>query len=332
VQKFSTSETLEVLIQLLGGVERIRVVHRVAAAIFVFEAVYHVLELAWLILVKRSPLTMLPKWKDAQDAIQTLKYFLGLATERAQCDRFDFRHKVEYLSLIWGSIVMIGTGVLMWYPAQASAFLPGEIIPAARVAHGGEGLLACLVIFTWHMYSAHLAPEVFPFDSTIFTGMISEERMIHEHPLEYARIVAAAALDADASAVEEPFQPRLGQQPMSTAPPKELYADIRQSMVVPPLPKVPAFATRVQGQPNLASKPPCLPELPSVPPLKVGPSTTPESFTHDEWYEALRRVAHASNLTAEYPAPPEEEPVELEDIDYLDDAPTGVYGYAPKHG
>ena len=196
VQKYSSSETLETLIVLLGGIERIRSTHRIAAAIFVFEAVYHALELGWLILVKRARLSMLPTLKDGRDASQMFKYFLGLTTERPQYDRFDFKQKVEYLSLIWGSIVMISTGLLMWFPTQVAVILPGEVIPAARVAHGGEGLLACLVIFTWHMYSAHFSPEVFPIDTTIFTGLISESRMIHEHPLEYARIMADEAASA----------------------------------------------------------------------------------------------------------------------------------------
>ncbi len=190
LQKFSSNESLETLIALLGGVERLRLVHRVAAAIFVVEVIYHAFELGWLILVKRSRLSMLPVVKDGRDALQMFKYFLGRTTQKPQFDRFDFKQKVEYLSLIWGSIVMISTGLLMWFPVQATFLLPGEAIPAARVAHGGEGLLACLVIFTWHMYSAHFAPEVFPFDTTIFTGRISESRMIHEHPLEYARIMA----------------------------------------------------------------------------------------------------------------------------------------------
>jgi formate dehydrogenase subunit gamma len=206
VQKFSNSDTLETLIVLLGGIERLRSVHRIAAAIFVFEAVYHALELGWLILVKRARLSMLPTLKDGRDASQMFKYFLGLTTERPQYDRFDFKQKVEYLSLIWGSIVMISTGLLMWFPTQAAVILPGEVIPAARVAHGGEGLLACLVIFTWHMYSAHFSPEVFPIDTTIFTGLISESRMIHEHPLEYARIMADEAANAEVSFFPAPAQ------------------------------------------------------------------------------------------------------------------------------
>ena len=44
--------------------------------------------------------------------------------------------------------------------------------------------MALLVILTWHIFSAILAPEVFPLDRTIFDGRIGLERMRHEHPLE----------------------------------------------------------------------------------------------------------------------------------------------------
>jgi formate dehydrogenase subunit gamma len=48
--------------------------------------------------------------------------------------------------------------------------------------------MAFLVVILWHIYNAHLSPDVFPFDKSIFTGKISLERMEHEHPLELARI------------------------------------------------------------------------------------------------------------------------------------------------
>jgi hypothetical protein len=56
------------------------------------------------------------------------------------------------------------------------------------MAHSNEGLMAFFVITIWHVFNAHLNPDVFPFDASMFTGKISRERMLHEHPLELARI------------------------------------------------------------------------------------------------------------------------------------------------
>jgi hypothetical protein len=53
--------------------------------------------------------------------------------------------------------------------------------------------MAFLVVITWHIYNAHLNPDVFPFDFTIFTGKISRHRMETEHPLELARLTGDAA-------------------------------------------------------------------------------------------------------------------------------------------
>ena len=57
--------------------------------------------------------------------------------------------------------------------ARRPGSCPGELIPVAKVAHSNEGLMAFLVVITWHIYNAHLTPDVFPFDTAIFTGKIS---------------------------------------------------------------------------------------------------------------------------------------------------------------
>jgi hypothetical protein len=51
--------------------------------------------------------------------------------------------------------------------------------------------MAFLVVITWHIYNAHLNPDVFPFDTTIFTGRSAAERMEHEHPLELDRLTVS---------------------------------------------------------------------------------------------------------------------------------------------
>ena len=102
--------------------------------------------------------------------------------EQARFDKFDYRQKFEYWGLVLGSVLVVSTGLVLLYPVEVTQVLPGSVVPVAMVAHSNEGLLAFLTIITWHIYNAHLAPEVFPFNKTIFTGRISEERLRHEHP------------------------------------------------------------------------------------------------------------------------------------------------------
>ena len=81
------------------------------------------------------------------------------------------------------------TGFMMWNPITTARFLPGEVIPAAKAAHGGEALLAVLAIIIWHMYGVHIKR----FNKSMWTGGMSEEEMLHEHPLELADIKAGVA-------------------------------------------------------------------------------------------------------------------------------------------
>jgi cytochrome b subunit of formate dehydrogenase len=89
---------------------------------------------------------------------------------------------------VLGAVVVIATGLILYFPILFTRFFPGELVPAAKVAHSNEGLMAFLVVLTWHIYNAHLNPDVFPFDFTIFNGKISRHRMETEHPLELARL------------------------------------------------------------------------------------------------------------------------------------------------
>jgi formate dehydrogenase subunit gamma len=203
IQKFNQVAFSENVILLLGGIERVRLIHRSFALLLAIQCVYHVVALGYQLLTKRARPTMLPTPKDIVDAWQMVMYFLGRRKERPLFDKFDFRQKLEYWAMVWGTMVMGFTGFAMWFPVQATRFLPGEIIPAAKAAHGAEAILAVLAIFIWHMYGAHLNAEIFPMDKTIFFGTISKERMIHEHPLEYARIMEQAKLALAAEASEQ---------------------------------------------------------------------------------------------------------------------------------
>jgi len=187
-QKFFASGWAQWLTVQLGGIDRARWIHRISGILFSLAALEHLLVGLLLTLQKRLDLSMVPTKQDFRDAIVTLRYYLGISEEQARFGRFDYRQKFEYWGLVLGGVVMIATGFILYFPIFFTSFLPGQVIPAAQVAHSNEGLLAFLVVVIWHIYNAHLNPDVFPIDTSIFTGRISEERIEKEHPLEYAQL------------------------------------------------------------------------------------------------------------------------------------------------
>jgi formate dehydrogenase gamma subunit len=189
-QKFFDSPWAQTLTGWLGGVDTARWVHRAAGVVFAVVCAAHLTRLTVGVARGRIGLALVPTRQDFRDAITTLKYYLGISDQQARFGRFDYRQKFEYWGLVLGAAVVAITGFMLLYPTIVTRFLPGEFVPAAQVAHSNEGLMAFLVVIVWHIYNAHLNPDVFPFDTSIFTGRISRERMHHEHPLEYEELVA----------------------------------------------------------------------------------------------------------------------------------------------
>ncbi len=187
-QKFYDSGWAQAIIFALGGIDRVRWIHRAAGLAFTLLTLVHLTTTIGLVMLGRAGLSLVPTRQDFQDAIGTLRYYLGASDVQARFDKFDYRQKFEYWGLVLGAVIVISTGLVLLFPIETALFLPGEVIPAAKLAHGNEGLMAFLVVIVWHIYNAHLNPDVFPFDTTIFTGKISEERLRHEHPVEYNRL------------------------------------------------------------------------------------------------------------------------------------------------
>ena len=187
-QKFPDSRWAPALAGAAGGIGAARVLHRAAGLLFALLAFTHLASVAWRAARRRLPLSMVPTRKDFTDAIGMLRFYLGAAAEPPKFDRFDYREKFEYWGLVFGALIMTGTGFVLLFPIAFSKLLAGALIPVAKIAHSQEGLMAFLVVITWHIYNAHLAPEVFPFNPTIFTGRISRAHLRRDHPLEYERM------------------------------------------------------------------------------------------------------------------------------------------------
>ncbi|MFZ0890583.1 MAG: ATP-binding protein [Candidatus Binataceae bacterium] len=189
-QKFRMAGWALWTIAAMGGIDRTRALHRGAGVLFAALAVFHLAGALVLVGSGRARPSMVPTRKDFRDAVATMRYYMRLSDAQERFDRFDYRQKFEYWGLVLGSMLMIVTGFMLYFPVLVTRVLPGEFIPAAKIAHSGEGLLAFLVVLIWHIFNAHLAPEVFPFDPSVFTGRLSRERMEKEHPLEYERMCA----------------------------------------------------------------------------------------------------------------------------------------------
>jgi formate dehydrogenase subunit gamma len=188
-QKFHQFELSQWIIMNLGGITCVRLIHRYTGLVFTIAVLAHIGVALVGLTMRNWPASMIITKKDFTDAIHNMQYYFGLTNRPALCDRYDYKQKFEYWGVVIGGVLMIMTGLTLWFPTSVARWLPGELIPAAKAAHTNEALLAFLVIITWHIYNSVFSPEVFPLDTSILlTGHIYRERMVHEHPIELARI------------------------------------------------------------------------------------------------------------------------------------------------
>jgi formate dehydrogenase gamma subunit len=187
-QKWPYAELSRWMIEQMGGIYAVRWLHRASGIAFAGLAVAHLATVIAGLITRRLKPSLLLTRKDFRDTIDNLRYYLGREENPPRFGRFDYRQKFEYWGIIFGSAIMILSGFVLYFPIEFARVLPADLIPAAKVMHSYEALLALLIVLVWHMYGALLSPDVFPFDSSIFTGKISKERLKHEHPLEYEEL------------------------------------------------------------------------------------------------------------------------------------------------
>jgi formate dehydrogenase gamma subunit len=172
-----------------GGFELRGTIHRVAAVVFMITVIWH---LVFVIVARRGRSffkEMIPARDDFVHFFQRIMYNLGRRETTPRYKRFNYVEKAEYWALVWGTIVMVVTGILLWFDNWFVQFLPKGVLDVALVIHYWEAWLATLAIVIWHFYSTVFNPHVYPMNPSWLTGKMPEEMYQHEHPehLEEAR-------------------------------------------------------------------------------------------------------------------------------------------------
>jgi formate dehydrogenase gamma subunit len=159
-------------------------IHRVAAVVLIGAGVYHLVYL----MVTRSGREwmrgMIPKVRDVREAIYTVGYNLGYRPNPPRYAHFNYIEKAEYWALVWGTVVMAATGILLWSHDWVLAHLPYAltVLDVATAIHFYEAVLATLAIVVWHFYAVIFDPEVYPLKWTFFTGRAPEHEVREEEP------------------------------------------------------------------------------------------------------------------------------------------------------
>ncbi len=83
---------------------------------------------------------------------------------------------------------MVLSGFILWFPVTAARFLPGQGIALAASLHSQHALVLFVLVAVWHVYDSVFSPDVFPLNTSIFTGSMSRKRMRALHPRELQRL------------------------------------------------------------------------------------------------------------------------------------------------
>lgn len=183
--------------------------HRLAGVVLLVVGLYHLVYLVVSKQGRRLVLDFLPVKKDLADVVGTVRWLLGLRREKPQIGRFGYAEKMEYWAVIWGTIIMGVTGLVVWFKMEVTQWLPRWAVDVALTIHYYEAILACLAILVWHFYHVMFDPDVYPLNLACWDGKVSEHWQQEEHALEQSPQAAAPASPDPA--------PKTNQQPPPNA-------------------------------------------------------------------------------------------------------------------
>ena len=158
--------------------------HRLAGVVLITASVYHVIYLFINRDGRRWVKEMLPRVRDVREAAETIGYNLGYRLVPPRYARFNYIEKMEYWALVWGTVIMAITGILLWAHDWVLAYLPYplSLLDITTAVHFYEAILATFAILFWHFYAVIFDPDVYPLKWTVLTGRAPEHEVREEEP------------------------------------------------------------------------------------------------------------------------------------------------------
>ncbi len=158
------------------------VIHRVAAVVIMVVAAAHVVSLILSRRLRDHWTTLMPRPRDATEALLNFLYNMGLRSTRPALSAHGYVEKAEYWAVVWGTAVMALTGLVLWANNIALRYLPKQWLDVATSIHFYEAVLATLAIVVWHFYTVIFDPDVYPLDTAWLTGYSVRKREHHDLP------------------------------------------------------------------------------------------------------------------------------------------------------
>jgi cytochrome b subunit of formate dehydrogenase len=175
--------------------------HRSAAVLLITASMYHLYYIFFTERGNQLIKDLLPRWNDVTDALAVLKYNFGFSKTKPQFGRFSYIEKSEYWALVWGNVVMVATGFILWFDNTFMGLLTKLGWDVSRTVHFYEAWLAFLAILVWHIYFVIFNPDIYPMNLAWLQGTITEAEMADEHPLELEALQRKKLEEKDAMIV-----------------------------------------------------------------------------------------------------------------------------------
>ncbi len=160
--------------------------HRIAGVVMLLTGAYHLGYVAACREGRRFVKDMMPGFRDARDAAANSRFLAGLGGPKPRFGRFGYAEKMEYWAVVWGTVIMGTTGLMIWFKMDVTRFLPRWVVDVATTIHYYEAILACLAILVWHFYHVIFDPDVYPLNRAALDGRVSRHWLEEEHPLDPA--------------------------------------------------------------------------------------------------------------------------------------------------